>query len=162
MDSFPWKFTSYAFSLKSLYKLWIIWLNLNKFLQLSREYNYLSLFLCRIHDLQESDWQQQPGLSSVFESRFVSIVFLDLVFESGFQVALLENGKSLHCIEDLFKTCLEDTLKTCLEDLFKTSWRQAKCLLRISVSHKFRFVSEKSISHKSMSDNSKTCPKCII
>ena len=148
MDSFPWKFTSYVFSLKSLYKLWIIWLNLNKFLQLSREYNYLSLFLCRIHDLQES--------------RFVSIVFLDLVFESGFQVALLENGKSLNCIEDLFKTCLEDTLKTCLEDLFKTSWRQAKCLLRISVSHKFRFVSEKSISHKSMSDNSKTCPKCII
>ena len=58
------------------------------------------------------------------------------------------------CLEDVLKTCLEDVLKTCIEDVLKTSWRQAKYLLGISVSNK-------SIFHKSISDNSKANPKCI-
>ena len=56
---------------------------------------------------------------------------------------------------------LEDVLKTCLEDVLKTLWRQAKYLLGISVSNKSKRVSNKSIFHKSISDNSKTNPKCI-
>ena len=47
----------------------------------------------------------------------------------------------------------EDVLKACLEDVFKTSWRQTKCLLRISVSNKCKCVSNKSIFHKSISDD---------
>ena len=56
------------------------------------------------------------------------------------------------------KTCLKDVLKTCLEDLLRTLWRQTKSLLGISVS---KYVSNKSIFHKSISDNSKANPKCI-
>ena len=55
---------------------------------------------------------------------------------------------------------LEDVLKTYLEDVLKTSWRQTKCLLRISVSNKPKCVSNKSIFHKSISDKSKVNPKC--
>ena len=65
------------------------------------------------------------------------------------------------CLEDVLKTCLEDVLKTCLEDVLKTLWRQAKYLLGISVSNKSKCVSNKSIFHKSISDNSKANPKCI-
>ena len=47
------------------------------------------MFLYRIHGLQESYWQQQPGPSSVFGARFVIIVFfLKVAFKSGFQLAL--------------------------------------------------------------------------
>ena len=65
------------------------------------------------------------------------------------------------CLEDVLKACLEDVLKTCLEDVLKTLWRQAKYLLGISVSNKSKCVSNKSIFHKSISDNSKANPKCI-
>ena len=65
------------------------------------------------------------------------------------------------CLEDVLKTCLEDVLKTYLEDVFKTSRRQTKFLLVISVSNKSKCVSNKSIFHKSISDNSKANPKCI-
>ena len=65
------------------------------------------------------------------------------------------------CIEDVLKTCLEDVLKTCLEDVLKTLWRQAKYLLGISVSNKSKCVSDKSIFHKFISNNSKANPKCI-
>ena len=56
---------------------------------------------------------------------------------------------------------LEDVFKTCLEDVLKTLWRQAKYLLRISVSNKSNCVSNKSIFNKSTFDNSKANPKCI-
>ena len=65
------------------------------------------------------------------------------------------------CLEDVFKTCLQDFFKTCLQDVFKTSWRQTKCLLGISVSEKSKSVSDKSISHISISDKIKANPKCI-
>ena len=65
------------------------------------------------------------------------------------------------CLEDVLKTCLEDVLKTCLEDVLKTLWRQAKYLLGISVSNKPKCVSNKSIFHKSIFDNSKANPKWI-
>ena len=65
------------------------------------------------------------------------------------------------CLVDVLKTCLEDVLKTCLEIVFKTSWRQTKCLLRISASNKSKCVSNKSIFHKSRSDESKANPKRI-
>ena len=56
---------------------------------------------------------------------------------------------------------LEDILKTCLEDVLKTLWRETKYLLGISVSKKSKCVSNKSILHKSISDNSKVNPNCI-
>ena len=75
---------------------------------------------------------------------------------------------SLRRLENLFKRCLEDifstsskVLKTCLEEVFKTSWRQAKCLLGISVSNKSKFESNKSIFSKSISGKSQANPKCI-
>ena len=58
-----------------------------------------------------------------------------------------------------------DVFKTCLEDVFKTSWRQTKCLLGISISNESKCGSKKSIFNKStsdesISDESKTNPKC--
>ena len=61
----------------------------------------------------------------------------------------------------ILKTCLVDVQKTYLEDVLKTLWRQAKYLLGIPVSNKSKCVSNKSIFHKSISDNSKANPKCI-
>ena len=55
----------------------------------------------------------------------------------------------------------QDVLKICLEDVLKTSWRQAKCLLGISVCNKSKYVSNESIFHKSISDESKANPECI-
>ena len=63
--------------------------------------------------------------------------------------------------EDVLKTCPEDALKTYLEDFLKTLWRETKYLLGTSVSNKSKCVSNKSILHKSISDNSKANPNCI-
>ena len=70
------------------------------------------------------------------------------------------------CLEDVLKTCLEDVFKTCLEDLLKILWRQTKYLLGylytyLSPDNKSKSVSNKSVFHKSISDNSKANPKCI-
>ena len=69
------------------------------------------------------------------------------------------------CLEDVLKTCLEDALKTCLEDVLKILWRQTKYLLGISVclsgDNKSKCVSNKSVFHKSISDNFNANPKCI-
>ena len=59
------------------------------------------------------------------------------------------------------KTCLEDVLKTYLEDVLKTLWRETKYLLGISVSNKSKCVSNKSILHKSISDDFKANRDCI-
>ena len=53
------------------------------------------MFLCRIHDLRATDWHQQPGPSSVFEHGYVSIVFLEVAFERGFQIVLLYTSRGL-------------------------------------------------------------------
>ena len=65
------------------------------------------------------------------------------------------------CLEDLLEDenllrCrrLQDVFITCLEYVFKTSWRQAKYLLGISVSNR-------SVFHRSLSDESKANPKNI-
>ena len=59
----------------------------------------------------------------------------------------------------------EDVLKTFLEDLLKILRRQTKYLLGISVylsrDNKSKCVSNKSVFHKSISDNSNANPKCI-
>ena len=69
------------------------------------------------------------------------------------------------CLEDFLKTCLEYVLKTYLEDLLKILWRQTKYLLGIPVylcrDNKSKCVSNKSVFHKSLSDNSKANPKYI-
>ena len=65
------------------------------------------------------------------------------------------------CLGDVLKTCLEDVLKTYLEDVFKTLWRATKYLLGISVTNKSKCVCNKSIFHKSKSDNSKANRKFI-
>ena len=64
------------------------------------------------------------------------------------------------------KNCYaEDVLKTCLEDLLKILSRQTKYLRGISVyfsrDNKSKCVSNKSVFHKSISDNSNANPKCI-
>ena len=66
---------------------------------------------------------------------------------------VLEDEKLLRWrrLEDVLKTCFEDVLKIYLEDVLKTyledvlNWRHG----------------EKSIFHKSISDNSEANPKCI-
>ena len=74
---------------------------------------------------------------------------------------LKTSWKTKNCYaEDVLKTCLEEVLKTFLEDILKTLWRQTKFLLGISVSNKSKCVSNKSIFHKSISDNSNANPKC--
>ena len=70
------------------------------------------------------------------------------------------------CLEDVLKTCLEEVLKTCLEDVFKTYLEDVlKTLCRETntywESNKSKYVSNKSIFHKSVSDISKANPKCI-
>ena len=57
-------------------------------------------------------------------------------------------------LQDVLKTYLKDVLKAWFEDIFKKSWRKTKCFRRISVSNKSKPVSNKSKSHKSISDKS--------
>ena len=68
-------------------------------------------------------------------------------------------------LEDVLKICLEDVLKTYLEDILKILWRQTKYLLGTSVylsgDKKSKCVSNKSVFHKSISDNSNANSKCI-
>ena len=61
----------------------------------------------------------------------------------------------------VLKMSWRHVLKTYLEDVSKALCRQAKYLLGISVSNKSNCVSNKSIFHKSISDNSKVNLKCI-
>ena len=70
---------------------------------------------------------------------------------------------SWRSLEDVLKTshktswrCLGRRKIVTLEDVFKTSWRQAKCLLGMSLSNK-----SKCVSNKSIFDESKANPKCI-
>ena len=49
----------------------------------------------------------------------------------------------------------------CLENVCKMSWTKAKSLLGMCVSNMSESVSKKSTSHKSISDDCKTNPKCI-
>ena len=64
-------------------------------------------------------------------------------------------------LEGVLKACLEYVLKTCLANIFKMSWRQKKWgylyLTNLNVC-----VSNKSIFHKSISDESKVNPKLLI
>ena len=64
-------------------------------------------------------------------------------------------------LQDVLKTSWRYVLKMSWKNILKTLWRQTKYLLGISVSNKSKCVFNKSIFHKSISDNSKTNPKCI-
>ena len=68
---------------------------------------------------------------------------------------------SWRCLEDMSWICLEDVLKTCFENVLKRLWRQAIYFLGVSVPIKSKCVSNKSVFHKSISDNSKANLKCI-
>ena len=76
--------------------------------------------------------------------------FLKTSRKSSWRQKIVTLKKSWRRLQDL----------CCREDIFsfaeKTSWRQTKCLLGISVSNKFKPVSQKSIS-----DKYKVNPKCI-
>ena len=72
-------------------------------------------------------------------------------------------------LEDLLKTSwktkncyAEHVLKTSWRHVLKKSWRQTKCLLGISLSNKFKSVSDKSISHISTSDKSRRIQNALI
>ena len=69
---------------------------------------------------------------------------------------VLEDEKLLcwRRLEDILKTYLKDVLKAWFEDIFKKSWRKTKCFRGISASNKSKPVSNKSKSHKSISDKS--------
>ena len=73
----------------------------------------------------------------------------------------MKNRYGVDVFENVFNTCIENVIKTWFEDILKMFWRQTKCLLGISVSSKFKYVPNKSISHKSMSDESNTNPRCL-
>ena len=78
--------------------------------------------------------------------------FLETFLEDVLKVCLDDVLKA--CLEGVLKTCLEDALKTCLENVFKTSSGQKKWgylyLTNLNVC-----VSNKSIFHKSVSDDLK-------
>ena len=93
----------------------------------------------------------------------LTILRLPKRLEDVFKTYLQDVFKT--CLEDVLKTYLEDVLKTCLKHVLKILWRQAKYLLGISVylsgDNKSKGVSNKSVFHKSISDNSNGNPKCI-
>ena len=68
--------------------------------------------------------------------------------------------ESIRRLEEVLKTSWKT--KNCYaEDVFNTLWRQTKYELGISVSNKSKWVSNKYIFHKSISDNSTANSKCI-
>ena len=91
--------------------------------------------------------------------------------EDILQDALKTSWKKKNCYaEEVFKTSWKHVLKTSWRHVLKTSWRH---ILKTSWRHyrekqntnwgsnKSKCVSNKSIFHKSISDNSKANPKCI-
>ena len=111
----------------------------------------LILFLIRFVATQ----QTFVGLEDVLKTCVVDV--LKTCVEDVLKTCLEDVLKT--CLDDVLKTCLDDVLKTYLEDVLKTLWRQTN--LGISVSNKSKCISNKSIFHKSISDNSKTNRKCI-
>ena len=63
------------------------------------------------------------------------------------------------CLEDVLKICLEDVLKSYLEDVSKPSWRQKNGDLHLTNVNVY--VTNKSIFHKSIFDESKANPKSL-
>ena len=116
--------------------------------------------------LQDMSWRR---LQHVFN---VTILFLPRRLQDVLEDEKLLRSRGLEdvlktCLEDVLKTFLEDTLKTCLEDVLKTyfhdimSWRHyGEKQNTYWGSNKSKCVSNKSIFHKSISDNSNANPKC--
>ena len=107
-------------------------------------------------------------LSLLYNGSNTQQTFVDLqdVFKRLQRNNFLSSKTSWKRLEDVLKTpwktkyfYTEDVLKTCLEDVFKTSWRQAKCLLGLSLSNKSKSVSDKSIS---ISDKSRQIQNALI
>ena len=89
-----------------------------------------------------------------------------------FKTSCKTSWKTKNCYaEDVLMTSWRHDLKTSWRPILKTSWRpilktswrrrQAKCLPGISVSNRSKYVSNKSIFHKSISDKSKANSKCV-
>ena len=89
---------------------------------------------------------------------------LEYVLKRHFQ-DVLEDKKVLRWrrLEDPWRSwrCLEDMSWRRHEDVLKALWRQTKYLLGISISNKSKCISNISIFHKSIYDNSKANQKCI-
>ena len=90
--------------------------------------------------------------SDITHQKFVG---LENVFKTPSRHALktCSTNMSWKGLEDMFWRCLEDILKISLEDVFSVT------IFRLP--RRLQCVSNKSIFHKSISDNSKANPKCI-
>ena len=118
---------------------------------------HLLVFKSSWRRLQDMSWRclQDMSWGRLQHAFSVTIFCLPGRLEYILQDVFKTFWKTKNCYaEDVLETCLEDVWKTCLEDVFKMSWRQANCLLGISVSNK-------SIFNKSISGESKANPKCI-
>ena len=123
----------------------------------------------KIHPLVTLCWVNNPA-NICWSWRRLHHVFSVRHLEDILQDVLKTSWKTKNCYaEDVLKTSWRHVLKTSWRHVLKTSWRhvlktlwrKAKYLLGISVSNKSKCVSNKSIFHKSISDNSKANPKCI-
>ena len=108
---------------------------------------HLLVFKTSWRRLQEMSWRR---LQHVFS---VTILRLSRRLEDVLKTPWRHLARRL---EDVLKICLGDILKKYLEDTMETNK-----ILGISVSNKPKCVFNKSVFHKSISDNSKTNPKCL-
>ena len=130
----------------------------------------VSLFFSRKHLLVfKTSWRRLQHVFSV--TIFCLPWLLQEVFKTPWrrlgrcledisQDVLNTSWKTKNCYaEDVFKTSFRHVFKTSWRHVLKTSWRQTNCLLGISVPKKSKYISNKSIFSKSISDESKANPK---
>ena len=92
-------------------------------------------------------------LDMYFIEAFIILLFLQRC-RFGFHYVFKMSWKAKNC-------CGEDVSKTSWRR-FEETWRQTKCLLRISVSNKSKLASSNSIFHKCISDESKRIQNALI
>ena len=96
--------------------------------------------------LKTSSKRQQPNS---FSSSKMFWRRLEVVLKTSCKYVLKTSWKTKNCYaEDVLKTCLEDVSKICLEDVLETN----KMFTGNIFSNKSKSVSDKSISHISISD----------
>ena len=106
--------------------------------------------------LEDMSWRRLLRVSSI------TILRLPRRLEDVWKTSCKTSSRRLQDVLEDEKLLREDVLKACLEDVLKTLWRQTKYLLGISVSSKSKCVSNKSIFHKSIFDNSKANQNALI
>ena len=118
--------------------------------------------------LQDMSWRCLQHVFSVTIFRLPRC--LEDVLKTFCKYILKTSWKTKNCYAEdvlktswryVLKTSWRHVLKTSWRHVLKTSWRQTKCLLGMSICNKSKCVSNKSIFHKSISDESKANPKCI-